>query len=200
LDTDDNVDEDCREVAVNAKLTASIIGKMFLDSIVTFEEIFVVTVEGINLVGRFAELCPDKDVEIADEENNDGDMELDDDHDLALPDHYRGVVDASTEIFVAVDDVEASATARLVLVDSRPMPQTPPPKDIVHILTNDLEVFPVKRRLLRPCIALTAVVQAGRGRYKDIPSDPGHLSPTPTATVTATATATAAIIYVAVVR
>ena len=26
--------------------------------------------------------------------------------------------------------------------------------------------FPVKRRLLRPCIALTAVVQAGRGKYQ----------------------------------
>jgi cytochrome b involved in lipid metabolism len=33
-------------------------------------------------------------------------------------------------------------------------------------LTNDEEVFPVARRLLRPCIALTAVVQQGYGKYK----------------------------------
>jgi hypothetical protein len=39
-------------------------------------------------------------------------------------------------------------------------------KNIVHIKTNDEEIFPVKRRLLRPCIKLTSVVQAGKGIYK----------------------------------
>jgi hypothetical protein len=28
------------------------------------------------------------------------------------------------------------------------------------------ESFPVKRRLLRPCVALTPLVQAGRGKYR----------------------------------
>ena len=28
------------------------------------------------------------------------------------------------------------------------------------------ETFPVKRRLLRPCVALTSLVQAGRGKYR----------------------------------
>lgn len=37
--------------------------------------------------------------------------------------------------------------------------------DIIQVTTNDDETFPVKRKLLRPCIALTHVVQAGRGKY-----------------------------------
>ena len=37
----------------------------------------------------------------------------------------------------------------------------------MHVTTSvDDEYFPVKRRLLRPCIALTSVVQAGKGKYK----------------------------------
>ena len=37
---------------------------------------------------------------------------------------------------------------------------------MVDVITSDLEVFPVRTALLRPCIALTAVVQSGRGKYK----------------------------------
>lgn len=37
--------------------------------------------------------------------------------------------------------------------------------NVVEIITSDDEVFPVKRRLLRPCISLTAIVQAGKGKY-----------------------------------
>ena len=45
-------------------------------------------------------------------------------------------------------------------------PSLPPLRNMVDILTSDDEVFPVKRRLLRPCIALTSVVQDGKGKYK----------------------------------
>jgi hypothetical protein len=37
--------------------------------------------------------------------------------------------------------------------------------NVVEIITSDDEVFPVKRRLLRPCISLTSLVQAGKGKY-----------------------------------
>jgi len=37
---------------------------------------------------------------------------------------------------------------------------------VVDVITSDSEVFPVRSVLLRPCIALTAVVQSGRGKYK----------------------------------
>lgn len=38
--------------------------------------------------------------------------------------------------------------------------------NVVEIITSDDEVFPVKRRLLRPCISLTSIVQAGKGKYE----------------------------------
>lgn len=38
--------------------------------------------------------------------------------------------------------------------------------------------FPVKRRLLRPCISLTAVVQAGRGKYHASAGGSGNDIPT----------------------
>ena len=38
--------------------------------------------------------------------------------------------------------------------------------NIVKLVSLVRVEFPVKRRLLRPCIALTAVVQAGRGKYQ----------------------------------
>jgi cytochrome b involved in lipid metabolism len=42
--------------------------------------------------------------------------------------------------------------------------------NVVEIITSDDEVFPVKRRLLRPCISLTSIVQAGKGKY-ELPTD-----------------------------
>ena len=33
----------------------------------------------------------------------------------------------------------------------------PPPPDTVQVHTNDGECFPVRKRMLRPCIALTKV-------------------------------------------
>jgi cytochrome b involved in lipid metabolism len=40
----------------------------------------------------------------------------------------------------------------------------PPPRDMVAVTTaRDGEHFPVKAKLLRPCLALTSAVQAGRG-------------------------------------
>ena len=43
----------------------------------------------------------------------------------------------------------------------------PPPPGVVDVYTSDGEWFPVKRRLLRPCIKLTSIVQAGRGKYRE---------------------------------
>jgi hypothetical protein len=42
-----------------------------------------------------------------------------------------------------------------------------PHKDIINVLCKDGEHFPVMRKLLRPCISLTSVVQLGRGIYRE---------------------------------
>jgi hypothetical protein len=63
--------------------------------------------------------------------------------------------------------VESSSKSSLILQDVLVKPPAPVIANIVYINTNDDETFPVKRRLLRPCIALTSVVQAGKGKYSD---------------------------------
>lgn len=82
------------------------------------------------------------------------------DEELTLPDHFRGLVDADTQIYVRVDDV---AETQLVVSNLRVKEAAPPPRGIVDVTTGDGEWFPVKRKLLRPCIALTSAVMAGAG-------------------------------------
>ena len=38
--------------------------------------------------------------------------------------------------------------------------------DIVNIFCNDEEMFPVRKKLLTPCIKLTSVVASGLGKYR----------------------------------
>ena len=77
-----------------------------------------------------------------------------------VPDNYRGLVEAETRVFLKVDDV---CSESLELEGLLSKAKAPPPKDIVDVTTGaDGEWFPVKKRLLRPCLALTSAVQAGR--------------------------------------
>jgi hypothetical protein len=64
---------------------------------------------------------------------------------------------------------ENTPDSRVTLVDNPVKcldPSSAALANVVTVHTSDDEEFPVKRRLLRPCIALTSVVQAGRGKYK----------------------------------
>jgi hypothetical protein len=53
-----------------------------------------------------------------------------------------------------------------VLLNAPRRSQQPPPTNIVNVYTRDGEWFPVKKALLRPCIALTKVrpLRPGAGR------------------------------------
>jgi cytochrome b involved in lipid metabolism len=56
---------------------------------------------------------------------------------------------------------------QIILANNPPKPVITIRQDVVHVMTKDEEMFPVHRRLLRPCISLTAIVQAGYGKYKE---------------------------------
>lgn len=97
--------------------------------------------------------------------DEDGDTEDGDDDEEETFDatnDYRGLVTHDTVLFLRVDPNFAHL---LALVDNPPVPEPIPQRNIVQILTSDNECFPVKRGLLRPCLALTSLVQAGRGKY-----------------------------------
>ena len=77
-----------------------------------------------------------------------------------LPDYYRGIVVASTEF-----SVTSTSSMTLLRMESERDITSPgciqrserAIPGVVNVTTSDEEVFPVKRRLLRPCIALTSV-------------------------------------------
>ena len=96
---------------------------------------------------------------------NDVEPEVEEENELEIADHYRGLVDDNTAITLSICDA-----CNALALDSPSLPSEAKPNlsNVIFIRTKDDEVFPVKRRLLRPCISLTSVVQAGRGKYKDL--------------------------------
>ncbi|KAJ1455232.1 hypothetical protein M885DRAFT_520524 [Pelagophyceae sp. CCMP2097] len=141
-------EDDATPISLDAKAVAAALLRHTFDCIITHPELFVISVQAgsasVELVARVMELTP-----AAEDEDEDDEC-------------YRGRVSASTAAYVVVD---SAAKAPLVLEKN----VQPPPKsqrlDLVTVLCDDDEAFPVRRALLRPCIALTAVAQAGRGKY-----------------------------------
>jgi cytochrome b involved in lipid metabolism len=91
--------------------------------------------------------------------------------DFTMPDSFRGLVDEDTQVFVSVDGVDSEAF-RLTNQTPRPQGQslTALRSDVVVVTTSDDEEFPVKKKLLFPCIKLSSAVLAGRGVHKDASS------------------------------
>ena len=123
-------------------------------AIVTVDEVYVVEQGNVKLVCRVVGVSEEKEQEEEDEEEDEC---------------YRGVVlPPATRFLTAVDP--SSPPGALTLVGSNDGTGTAAnpssPRDLVDVLTSDGEVFPVRRALLLPCIALTAVVQRGAGKYK----------------------------------
>ncbi len=122
-------------------------------ALVTIEERMVVTVNGYDLACRF--ICMQPQV-----------LSVDDDGDaLSELDANRGQITYESEFYVIGDD-GAGTDAKVDLAGATSFPKRSG-RDIVQIETNDNEIFPVPRILLRPCISLTSVAQQGRGKYKD---------------------------------
>jgi len=80
-------------------------------------------------------------------------------------DEFRGFVTASTRFYVLADAAAPNAL-RINLLNAESLPTKQQSADLVQVnCEEDNEIFPVRRRLLRPAVALTAVVQAGKGKY-----------------------------------
>ncbi|KAH8072155.1 hypothetical protein JL720_11196 [Aureococcus anophagefferens] len=80
-------------------------------------------------------------------------------------DDYRGRFATATAVY-AVADGNAPASTRVEILRPAAVPPARNPTDYVDVVcAEDDEVFPVRRALLRPCLALTRAAQAGRGKY-----------------------------------
>ncbi|KAJ0393499.1 hypothetical protein ATCC90586_010048 [Pythium insidiosum] len=91
---------------------------------------------------------------------------------FTMPDSFRGVVDEETTVFVSLDGDESRVGVRLLHAVERPAGQSLAAlrSDVVLVTTSDDEEFPVKKKLLFPCIKLSSAVLAGRGVHKDAAS------------------------------
>ena len=102
---------------LEAEALSQLFSKALFGLVVTVNELFVVLVpvgdERVELVGRMLEVGVD-----------DGDEEEDE---LTVPDHYRGVVEVETRVFLKVDEVAAQHLDLLNLVAKE---AAPPPKVI----------------------------------------------------------------------
>lgn len=134
----------CTEVvAVDADWLKSHLARAYFNCIVSLEELIAITTRsGVQVVCRISNVITEAEEAVEDEGEG-----------YSLPDDYRGLVTASTrfEVISTTGCVSLPAAAPVREINSR--------MDIVTIETSDHESFPVRRRLLRPCIALTSIVQ-----------------------------------------
>ena len=165
-------------IVIDAAALGRELAKRLFDEIVSDNEIFMYTFGATALVLRVTGAkFPERDDDDEEEEEEDDDDEqtaacpadaVDVGDDAAVRDGaqhcFRGLVDARTKVYVSRSTVFASSASQkavcegLELTGATPMPESPP-KNCVHVLTADGEEFPVHRRLLKPCIALTKAVR-----------------------------------------
>ena len=118
--------------------------------------------EGLVMVARVLSMTPSAE-ELPDGE----DAAAADDDALTVVETFRGLVTADTVVYLRHDDSFGMGADVFELVDAAPRPAGPPPRGMVDVTTSDEELFPVKRKLLRPCIKLTSAVMAGAGVHAD---------------------------------
>jgi len=88
----------------------------------------------------------------------------DDEEGIGMPDTRRGVIDSNTVLYLTED---ATFASQIRLDGKLSRADAPPPKNAVALHTNDEECFPVRSKLLQPCIKLTSAVMAGHGVHKE---------------------------------
>ena len=139
---------DCgSDVSMDAVRLASLLAKHCFGCVVSVPEVHVLRVDGVILVARVLEVRADREDEEEDE------------------DDYRGLLAASTTTYVLSDGAAPPGT-RCHVLNVVKVPSRGERVDCVDVICADDEVFPVKRALLRPSLALTKAAQAGRGKYE----------------------------------
>lgn len=108
------------------------------------------------------------------------DAEDESETEFTMPDSFRGVVDEESQVFVSVDGaqdgesgtfaVQGASGLRFKLLNAQERTSSglaSMRSDVVTVVTSDEEEFPVKKKLLFPCIKLSSAVLSGKGVHKD---------------------------------
>ncbi|CAK4628155.1 unnamed protein product [Aphanomyces euteiches] len=89
---------------------------------------------------------------------------------FTMPHVYRGRIDASTTVVHLIKENPDDDTYELQDDNAESAANALPRSfkgSVVDVWTSDDEMFPVKKKLLWPCIKLTSAVMAGHGIHKD---------------------------------
>ena len=177
-------------VRLDAETLGKELAKRLFDEVVSDNEIFMYTFSTTPLVlrvtgARFPERDDDEeDAEVTEEQPAGGAaMDVSPDGESvgemasSSAQHcFRGLVDARTKVYVSRSTVFASSASQravcegLELENAMALPETAP-KNCVVVLTADGEEFPVHRKLLKPCIALTKAVRDTSSARPEAPVD-----------------------------
>jgi cytochrome b involved in lipid metabolism len=93
------------------------------------------------------------------------DAEDEEETEFTMPDSYRGRVDEDTHVFVASEGGQSFELLNATPINTAGLLSMR--SDVVTVLTKDEEEFPVKKKLLFPCIKLSSAVLSGKGVHKD---------------------------------
>lgn len=153
----------CTKINVDTRQIIRQLSTSLSDCIVSSEDIYTTqytTQHGsTEIVVRIADLLSMTVVREIDENYDEEEEEYE------ILETRRGIVGLETDFFLVLEN----SLVPITLLHSHAVPTVQPHKDLIHVYTRDEEYFPVLRRLLRPCIALTSSVQMGRGIYgKDV--------------------------------
>ncbi len=124
------------------------------NSVLSVNENILISLDHLELACRVSE------VRVAKDESSTASAMAD----VTMDEPYRGRVTMQSEFFVSASDANS-----ITIDGAKKIPKGKLPDDVVHVTTSDREWFPVRKAMLAPCIKLTKYVQAGRGKYKDIP-------------------------------
>ena len=157
---------------LNAQLLRPQILKYFKFNILSLEEVFLFHYLDVEYVLSVTEVRKelqksvrndDSDEDNTNDENDENDNDNDEnDNEYSIDTDYRGMITDDTRVYIAINH---KITNLIEIINNAAPPSPMPLKNVVYILTSDNECFPVKRPLLRPCLALTLLVQSGRGKY-----------------------------------
>ncbi|KAF1320362.1 Cytochrome b5 type b, partial [Globisporangium splendens] len=157
-DEDDNEEETAdavpAKVVADAKDFAAAFAKYTWQRILTENERLVLTYkDGHEYFVRVLEI----------------DAEDESETEFTMPDSFRGIVDEETQVFVSADSSENDTSFELLnaSVFSTTSSLASQRTDVVTVVTNDEEEFPVKKKLLFPCIKLSSAVLSGKGVHRD---------------------------------
>lgn len=134
---------------IDGAALAAAVARHTFGCLVTLSELFLLSFQDTSIVARVSELRPVPE--------DDDDSVYDDDEE------YRGLVTATTMAYVVVDPAGS-----IEITNNPALPLNSARGDRVLVTCSDDETFPVRRALLRPCVRLTRVAQAGKGKYGDV--------------------------------